>query len=81
VDNCRGILESTIPAFVWDDEEKTEYRISGLKFISGPSRYEASTGCGRNNSHISKRDYKQMARDITKNFLFPKCRYQKVFLF
>jgi hypothetical protein len=37
------------------------------------------TGCGRNNSHISKEDYKQMVRGITKNFLFPKCRYQKFF--
>jgi hypothetical protein len=37
-------------------------------------------GCGRNNSHISKGNYKQMVRGITKNFLFPKCRYQKGFL-
>jgi hypothetical protein len=36
--------------------------------------------CGRNNSHISKGNYKQMVRVITKNFLFSKCRYQKVFL-
>jgi hypothetical protein len=31
------------------------------------------TGCGRNNSHISKEDGKTMVRGITKNFLFPKC--------
>jgi hypothetical protein len=39
-----------------------------------------TTGCGRNNFHISKGNYKQMVRGITKNFVFPKCRYHKVFL-
>jgi hypothetical protein len=48
--------------------------------VVGLEQGPLSTGCGRNNSNISKGDYKQMVRGITKNFLFPKWRYQKVFL-
>jgi hypothetical protein len=43
VDHCRGLFENTIPAFLWDDEERTENPVSDPKFESGPSRYEAST--------------------------------------
>jgi hypothetical protein len=41
----------------------------------------SSTECGRNNSHISKGDYKQMVRGITKNFLFPNVDITKFFYF
>jgi hypothetical protein len=42
---------------------------------------EAIYRCGRNNSHISKGNYKQMVRGITKNVLFPKYDITKFFYF
>jgi hypothetical protein len=39
------------------------------------------TGCGRNNSHISKGNYKQMVRGITKKFDFPNVDITKCFYF
>jgi hypothetical protein len=38
------------------------------------------TGCGRNNSHTSKEGLQTNGMRYHQNFLFPKCRYQKVFL-
>jgi hypothetical protein len=52
-----------------------------MQEITLPGILSKYAGCGRDNSHISKGNYKQMVRGITKNFLFPKCRYYKVFFY
>jgi hypothetical protein len=71
-DNCPGMKQNVVKLnskSLFSSYSKAKaYLLSGLH-----------TGCGRNNSHISKGDYKQMVRGITKNISFPKCRYQKVF--
>jgi hypothetical protein len=49
------------------------FGISVSYFHTTRCHVSENTGCERNNSHISKGNYKQMVRGITKNFLFPKC--------
>jgi hypothetical protein len=56
------------------------YSMWGTHNPRGTRRHLMMYKCGRNNSHISKGNYKQMVRDITTNFLFPNCRYHRVFL-
>jgi hypothetical protein len=43
-------------------------------------RWVYNTRCGRNNSHISKGDYEQKVRDITKNFYFPNVDIKMFFV-